>query len=230
MAHIRTEHISGPRVCDPTSQESLDSLVGLAKRWISRSDGDAKQAFSYIDRIRGHVLWKRKYESGNNTWEDFCEDCLGRPAEYFEWVRIGIECADGTVSIKDAARLGEQVSAARANPLSPNGGDRKSKAAKSNQFDNVKLKGGNDTGYTLRRLSRDGHHDLLNKIERKELTVNQAAVAAGYRRRSVSVPSDDANRAIAALLKHYSREQLLEAIGFATSLSCQERQNNKIEN
>lgn len=107
MAHIKTEHISGPKVCDPASQESLDSLIGLAKSWLESTERPAKQVFGYLGRIRNHVLWKRKYESGNNTWEEFCEDCLGRPAEYFEWVRIGIECADGTVSVKEAAQLGK---------------------------------------------------------------------------------------------------------------------------
>jgi hypothetical protein len=49
--------------------------------------------------------------------------------------------------------------------------------------DNIrKSSGGTDTSYTLRRLARD-NPELLDKIEAGELSVNQAAIQAGIRKR-----------------------------------------------
>ena len=66
-------------------------------------------------------------------------------------------------------------------PRNPNG-------RKGNQsVDNVnRLKGGNDTEYTLRRLARDAP-ELLEPIERGELSVNAAAIKAGIRKKKTPV-------------------------------------------
>lgn len=68
-----------------------------------------------------------------------------------------------------------------AQPLPDHGGDRKSE---QDQVDNVNLKstGGNDTTYTLRRLARDAP-EILAKVQSGELTVNQAAIQAGIRKK-----------------------------------------------
>jgi hypothetical protein len=80
-----------------------------------------------------------------------------------------------------------QVPEARANPLqsadqeeaprNPNG--RKGKESGTNS---TRLKRGGNTTYTLRRLARD-NPALLDKIEAGELTVNQAAIQAGIRKK-----------------------------------------------
>lgn len=51
-------------------------------------------------------------------------------------------------------------------PLHDQGGDRRSEAV---QVDNVKLKGGNQATYTLKRLKRD-HPALFAKVVAGELT------------------------------------------------------------
>jgi hypothetical protein len=62
-------------------------------------------------------------------------------------------------------------------PRNPNG--RKGES----RVDNVNsTKGGNDTTYALRRLARD-NPALLDKIEAGELSVNQAAIQAGIRKK-----------------------------------------------
>ena len=58
--------------------------------------------------------------------------------------------------------------------------------ANGRSSDNVKAtKGGNDTDYTLRRLARD-KPELLDAIERGELSVNAAAIQAGIRKKPTS--------------------------------------------
>jgi hypothetical protein len=63
---------------------------------------------------------------------------------------------------------------------------------------------GNDTSYTLRRLARDAP-ELLDKIEAGEMNVNQAAIAAGIRKK----PSN-AEKAVAAFRRSENRLEPLK--------------------
>jgi len=93
-----------------------------------------------------------------------------------------------------------QVAEARVDPLADHGGDRKSSIRKvvqaagdaiPDQGCNTTLKRGT-VDYTLRRLARD-NPKLLDKIEAGELTVNQAAIQAGIRKKPT--PEDQCLRA-----------------------------------
>lgn len=54
--------------------------------------------------------------------------------------------------------------------------------------------------YTLRRLARD-NPALLDKVEAGELTANAAAIEAGFRKPTKSIPVDSAESAVRALLR-----------------------------
>ncbi|NBW17216.1 MAG: hypothetical protein EBR82_55485 [Caulobacteraceae bacterium] len=104
---------------------------------------------------------------------------------------------DAVRNAKKGAKTGEVIQAARVNPLPSHGGDRRSstqeavEAARNNplsvqvarmdQVCNASLKYGT-VEYTLRRLARD-KPELLDKIEAGELSVNQAAIQAGIRKK-----------------------------------------------
>ena len=78
--------------------------------------------------------------------------------------------------------------------------------------DNVtSLNRGSSETYAVRRLRRDGHADLADKVERGELSANRAAVKAGFRHRTMSIPADDAERAFRRLSgdRGMDREQLV---------------------
>jgi hypothetical protein len=88
---------------------------------------------------------------------------------------IGLDAVKAQVA--DAKDNPLPIDDQKINPRNPNG--RKGKES----VDNVnRLRGGNDTPYTLRRLARDCP-ELLDKIEAGELSVNQAAIQAGIRKR-----------------------------------------------
>lgn len=76
-------------------------------------------------------------------------------------------------------------------------------------FKSGELGRGNSEAHALRRLRRD-HPDLAERVERGELSANAAAVKAGFRHRSMSIPVDDAERAFRRLSggKGMDREQL----------------------
>ncbi len=91
------------------------------------------------------------------------------------------------------ARLEEmrqQVRSALNPELPGHGGDR--------QDDNVSLPAqpqyGNDADYTLRRLKRDAP-ELAQRVLSGEMSTNAAAIQAGFRKRTISIPTDDADRA-----------------------------------
>jgi hypothetical protein len=78
---------------------------------------------------------------------------------------------------------------------------------KKKSVDNINTsKGGTDTTYTLRRLARDAP-EILSKVQSGELTVNQAAIAAGIRKR----PSPE-EIIVKAFAKATKRLQLAKAI------------------
>ena len=63
--------------------------------------------------------------------------------------------------------------------------------------------------YIRARLKRDGHTELLQKIERGEVSANAAAVKAGFRARMVQVaPTVDGF--LRAIERHLSPEQQTE--------------------
>jgi hypothetical protein len=72
--------------------------------------------------------------------------------------------------------------------------------------------GGSDTSYTLARLKRD-RPDLLDRVKSGELSANAAAIEAGFRVKSISVPLD-VDRAAATLKRHFNGQlqQLIDAL------------------
>lgn len=69
---------------------------------------------------------------------------------------------------------------------------------------------GTSETYAIRRLRRD-RPDLAKRVESGELSANEAAIQAGFRHRSMSIPVDDAERAFRRLAgdKGMDREQLI---------------------
>ena len=72
---------------------------------------------------------------------------------------------------------------------------------------------GSTAEHHLKRLIRDADADpskaaLLAQIEAEEISVNQAAIAAGYRKRMLSVAIEDPEAVARSLKKHMGPEQL----------------------
>lgn len=68
-------------------------------------------------------------------------------------------------------------------PLAKHGTNQHSEEeAGVDNVNSLKVKGGNDTEYTLRRMKRDAP-ELLEAIKRGELSVNAAAIKAGIRKK-----------------------------------------------
>lgn len=70
---------------------------------------------------------------------------------------------------------------------------------------------GTSTTYTVARLKRD-RPDLAERVINGELSPNAAAIEAGIRKKTKSIPIDSPESAIKGLLKVFSLEQLRKAI------------------
>jgi hypothetical protein len=111
----------------------------------------------------------------------------------------------------DAVKV--QVAEARTNPLKQHGeiGNGRSEECRG---DNITSTRGTGTDYTLRRLARDAP-DMLDKVESGELSVNQAAIQAGIRKKptafeialkaSKKLSRDEIQMLIKELQKHEPR-------------------------
>lgn len=68
-----------------------------------------------------------------------------------------------------------------------------------------------DSTYVVARLKRDDPA-LAKQVIAGEITANAAAIASGIRKPYARHRTDDPNRAIQSLLRHYTREQLTAAL------------------
>jgi hypothetical protein len=64
---------------------------------------------------------------------------------------------------------------------------------------------GNATTYTVRRLKRD-NPELAERVINGELSANAAALLAGFRRPSLQIPADDAQRAAEAIRRRLGND------------------------
>lgn len=109
----------------------------------------------------------------------------------------------------------------RATVAARRGGDRRSekfKAASINKSDNVmfeKKSWGNSQTYALGRL-RAARPDLHRKVLQKQLSVHQAMIRAGLRRKTINLPLN-ARGAAAAILKHFSESEIELLIAILTN-------------
>jgi hypothetical protein len=129
--------------------------------------------------------WEKEVEEAkqNKIWEKLgyasINEVLAKEVGYSE-AELKIKCQqarDNPLAGHGGDRsVGDSIKEAKDNPLASHG-------ERAEQGDNITLsKRGTDTTYTLRRLARD-NPELLDAIERGELSVNAAAIQAGIRKK-----------------------------------------------
>lgn len=126
---------------------------------------------------------------GTDVWEAYCEAMAGKPGApegnqnnvigANQWTNTNnvSDCPDAPIILPHPAR------------------DRSNDAP-----------AGNSTIYTVNRLAKE-RPDLLDKIKIGELTPNAAAIAAGFRSKSITIP-DEPEAAARRLLRHFQADRL----------------------
>jgi hypothetical protein len=89
---------------------------------------------------------------------------------------------------------------------------RPTKEEQANKGDNVTLtERGNDSSYVIARLKRDDP-DLAIEVVEGRMSAHAAAVKAGIKKPTATVPVDSAENAIRALLRRFTKIQLIAAL------------------
>jgi hypothetical protein len=167
---------------DKLKLDSQYKIIFDLSRNITRS---GKTFCAYLVEWLDGDAYKRHWDEDRQKWhecETFAEFMEASPAR-----GLGLDPSRAIDELKilssggvaDATTILTKWIGELENPLPANGA-----IGNGRSFDNIKAtQGGTSTDYTLRRLARDGRRELLSAIEKQEISVNQAAIAAGYRKK-----------------------------------------------
>ena len=185
--------------------------MGVDPRWTENqrvaqaASGSANELVPALADIvaTGHWAEFRHPMRGVMRFESFaryCDDFLGLSAS-------AVEALLEKTNAKEAARQVRRMLAEDVEPVAAHGsvGNGRSRGSVATSTDN------RDATFILARLKRDDPV-LAQQVIDGNVSANAAAIAAGIRRRYVRVRPDDVCQAISVLLKHYSREQLRQAL------------------
>lgn len=155
---------------EPGTKTHARGIAAKIKFSVSKLDFDVSSVQEWIQIAVEFDAWK---VLGYISLDAFLVSEAGITQDFIDAIR---NAKQGS-TVRD---IKAQVESARENPAAKHGevGNGRSRV------DNVKsTRGGNETEYTLRRLARDGHDELLDAIEAGEISVNQAAIQVGYRKK-----------------------------------------------
>jgi hypothetical protein len=88
-------------VCDPQSDDSLDTLIDLASTsagWVERN---ARYLVDKIEKLEKAATWPRRLEGEPKTWQRFCAEVLGYPDGYIEAIMQGITMLERQAAARD---------------------------------------------------------------------------------------------------------------------------------
>lgn len=186
MRHTTLDEIGNPDA-EPGSRDWSLWVALECKLQLTKLDTYVRGVKQWIEILTEHKAWE---SLGYASFELMCMKHMEVDISVVEAVQLA---KAGTV----ASAIAAQVERARADKedgkgLPDHGGDRTkpkdqidSIKLNQEQVDNIKLlsgTGGTSTEYTLARLARDDHNDLLDAIAGGEISVNAAAIQAGYRK------------------------------------------------
>jgi hypothetical protein len=136
-----------------------------------------------------------------DRFSDYCKDFLGMNPEAIEALLDKSFLRASAAKVRKMLRQDIPV-------LATHGGNRPT----INQVDNINLTvGGSDPAYVVARLKRDDPA-LAEQVVNGELSANAAAIKAGIKRPRAQILVDNPDDAIRGLRKHFSKEELRDAI------------------
>jgi hypothetical protein len=180
-------------------------FINAAQRAIGEGQGNLFDVLpAIIKRIIKDELWKGRTKGPQHdgapfkSFQEFAEYPLWFGLEC-PWNRLVLYCEhDEECRALLMGQVGKQP---------PKGTNQYSEG-----FDNIKpSKGGTDPTYTLARLKRDAP-ELAKLVIDGELSPNAAAIQAGFRKPTRTIPIDTPDAAVRALLRVFTAEQIINAV------------------
>lgn len=148
-------------------------LVSYVERELTT---DVERALHFVELAESNRLWRFIGKDSMEGLFDLCDLTLEAIEQYRRGVQLLRDKGYAGAITKEQAREAA-VKEARANPARESKGGRPKKGSKLEP-----LPKGSNNKRDLARIARD-QPELLDKIETGELTVNQAAIQAGIRKK-----------------------------------------------
>jgi hypothetical protein len=187
----RTFDDIGNRDADPGTEAWIKFYTIKARQTRESRDADVADLNRLLDSLKAY-----------KAHEVFRYPSFGMYAQ----LEIGLENDD--LDRLANAKDGQRIDAV----LGPHGGDRKSEKARENQGSNRTLNRGTIAEYLTARLARD-RPDILERMKAGEFpSVRAAAREAGIVRPTATIYTDNVDDALRAMLRHFSREEIIRAI------------------
>lgn len=185
--------------------------MGVDPRWkenqevAQASAGSANELVPALERIIRTGHWREFMHPmhGLTRFDSFADYCR-------EWVGLSPEAVEALLDrsmFKAAAATVRQLLREGIAPAR----EAKGGPIPANSSDTTVSEGDRDSTYVVARLKRDDPA-LAAQVVDGTLTPNAAAIKAGIRHKYARVRTDDPHRAIAVLLKSYTREQLIDVL------------------
>lgn len=148
-----------------------------------------------------------------NRWQERHVEVLGRNAAFAEFTRfveekppegLGASVALLKLISRGDAEAIDLIDGATQTP--------RGRPIKNNNVTNLSGEGvGNSAQQAIRRLRKD-RPDLHARVIAGELSPHAAMIEAGFRHPTAAVRTDDVHLAVGVLLKHFSADQIVDAV------------------
>lgn len=126
--------------------------------------------------------------------------------DFLAWVGVDRSELIAVLRVRGEDALAAAVLAEGIEPAAEHGG------ARQKQDGDTILTTDNDSAYVVARLKRDDPA-LAQQVIAGEITANAAAIAAGIRKKYIRCRADDPQLAVKALLRAYTRDEIITALG-----------------
>lgn len=210
-----------PAVCDPQSDDSLDTLIGLASDSADWTERDARYLIDKIDQILEANTWPRRIDGEPKTWDRFCDVVLGYDAGYIQKIREGLEALEkagvweSTVAQAYQASQDRVVAAAQQTTPDtiPTTQGQRLDLSKFDKSQSIRSERAGISRFTQNKLDylAKNNTGLLDDVRERRMSADAAYRKARGLPKVISMPAEP-TQAAQAIARHFDKEQIMTLI------------------
>ena len=171
-----------PDVCVPGTSDWLAATVSNARHYATYAEQNVRPLVERCRELRQQEAWLPYFTDDPKTWERFCVEALGYEAAFLAELESGVAILEQRGHTGDiSSKLATETYTLYQHGEIGNGRSR------GNNITSTLEQRGTDRIYTRARLRRD-RPDLAVRVDAGELSPHAAAIEAGFRVRTATVP------------------------------------------
>ena len=199
MVMIRTDTLPPESYSSPADWPEKDRCSmahQMAYRTSLELGSDVERYLRFVEQAEELEVWRWANYDSFEAYIESCDLTLEIIGDYRSAVsRLKQGGHTGKMKQRDVDNLP---------PLPANGV--RGKARDKSYYNIIANRQGTDATYTARRLKRD-NPEILQRVIDGELSLNQAAIEAGFREKTISIPFDP-HKAGLAIKRKYTAQQI----------------------